>query len=201
MIKKYIGFFIISILALVDVKAQQSNIYPMPRPKNCEYDNICPSSTIFPEARIRFKNNKDSIPMFGLFTLNYDHTIICREKYLVSYTVGVDFWSFKKTRSLGVPATINFMLGGGAIMLETSLGLDYLFVYKNYNHKADSMDNKQHYLGLLGRIGLRYEKKKSLFIRAGYTPMLSLINFNKIPILVTKRYNSMFGLGVGYTFK
>jgi hypothetical protein len=53
---------------------------------------------------------------------------------------------------------------------------------------------------MIGNIGLRYEKLHGIFIRAGYIPMYSLMNYSKIPILASKKFNNMFGLGVGYTF-
>lgn len=172
---------------------QQDDLEPHPRPKNCEVENICPRNTIFLESNIRFKK------LFDLNSINWDHTLICREKYLLSVCLGADFMSFRKTKCAGVPVSLNLMIGGGALMFETGIGLNYLYVYKNYDDATNQYDNKQNYLGMIGRIGLRYEKKHSIFFRAGYTPMLSLIN-NKIPIFAGKRFNSMFGLGVGYTF-
>ncbi|HNW99480.1 MAG TPA: hypothetical protein PKK00_13825 [Bacteroidales bacterium] len=193
--KKYFISILFFVLLFTYSDAQQTlDGYPQPRPKNCQPVNICPRNTLFLEENVRFKN------LFGLSSINWDHTLICRENYLLSYTLGIDFWSFKKTRTVGVPATLNLMLGGGALMVEISGGLNYLYVYKNYNDSTDTYDDKQHYLGLLGRVGLRYEKQHSIFFRAGYTPMYSLMNYDKIPILSEKRYNSMFGLGVGYTF-
>jgi len=192
--KKLFLFFAVYLSIYTNSFSQQDDINPRPRPKNCDVENSCPKNTLFLETNMRFKNS------FGLNSLNWDHTLICREKFLLSYIIGVDFWSFKKTRAAGIPLSLNLMLGGHALMLEIGAGLNFLYAYKNYNDSTSLYENKQSYLGLIGNIGLRYEKKHSIFFRAGYTPMYSLINYEKIPILASKKFNSMFGIGVGYTF-
>ena len=174
--------------------AQQLKDYPQPRPKNCHPENSCPRNTLFHETNVRFKN------LFGLNSINWDHILVCREKYLISMRLGVDYMSFNKISSAGVPFDLNLIIGGGALMLETGIGLNYLYVYKNCDDSIGEYKDNVNYLGLTGRIGLRYEKQHSIFFRFGYTPMYSLINYKEIPIIVNKKYISMFGAGIGYTF-
>ncbi|MGD0712198.1 MAG: hypothetical protein ABR968_13575 [Bacteroidales bacterium] len=174
--------------------SQQEGMDPRPRPKNCQTENSCPRNSLFLETSVRFKD------LFGLVSIDWDHTLICREKYLLSYILGVDFFSFKNTKAAGVPLSLNLMLGGGPLMFELGLGVNYLYVYKNYDEATRLTDPNESYLGMIGNIGLRYEKLHGIFIRAGYIPMYSLMNYSKIPILASKKFNNMFGLGVGYTF-
>jgi hypothetical protein len=185
---------ICSFLFFVNIKAQQIDYSPAPRPKNCTTVNSCPRNTLFHETNVRFKN------LLGLNSVNWDHILVCREKYLVSVRLGIDYMSFNKISSAGIPIDLNLMVGGGALMLETGIGLNYLYVYKNYNDSIGKYKDNVNYLGLTGRIGLRYEKQHSIFFRLGYTPMYSLINYKEIPIIANKKYISMFGAGVGYTF-
>jgi len=84
-------------------------------------------------------------------------------------------------------------------MFELGLGVNCLYVYKNYNETTKSTDSKENYLGMIGNVGVRYEMLHSVFLRLGYTPMYSLMNNNNIPILASKKLNNMFGLSVGYT--
>jgi hypothetical protein len=183
-------FFTISL----SLFSQQDGIDPRPRPKNCQTENICPRNSLFLEGNVRIKN------MFGLVSLNWDHTLVCREKYLLSFILGVDFLSFKQTKAAGIPLSLNLMIGGGPLMFELGLGVNYLYVYKNYDEATKLDAPKENYLGMIGNVGLRYEMLHSVFARLGYTPMYSLMNNTNIPILASRKLNNMFGLSVGYTF-
>jgi hypothetical protein len=176
------------------VFSQQDGLDPRPRPKNCETENICPRNSLFLEGNVRIKN------MFGLVSLNWDHTLVCREKYLLSFILGADFYSFKKPKAAGIPLSLNLMIGGGPLMFELGLGVNYLYFYKNYDETTKLTDPKESYLGMIGNVGVRYEMLHNIFLRLGYTPMYSLMNYKSIPILASKKLNNMFGLSVGYTF-
>ena len=191
----YIFLLWVVIFPTVNSYSQQSEVSPQPRPKNCQPENSCPRNTLFHETNVRLEN------LFGLNSVNWDHILVCREKYLVSVRIGIDYMSFKHIKSAGIPVDLNLMIGGGALMFETGLGLNYLYVYKNYNDSTGTFYNDNvSYLGITGRVGLRYQKQHSIFFRGGYTPMYSLLNYDKIPVIAGKRFISMFGLGVGYTF-
>ena len=192
--KKYLLFFVISFVAFTNVFSQQEGYDPRPRPKNCETKNICPRNSIFLESNVRIKT------LFGLESINWDHTLVCRSRFLISYIFGADFYSFKKTKFAGVPFSLNIMIGGGALMAELGVGINYLYAYKNYNSDTKLYVDKQSYFGLTGFAGVRYEMQKSFFARAGFTPLYSLSNYKNIPILASKKFNTMFGVGIGYTF-
>lgn len=199
-------FFVIIIITLLNSSfsfSQQDGIYPRPRPANCNTENICPRNTIFHETTFRF----DRLG-FNWNSINWDHILVCREKYLISFRLGIDYYSFSKIRSAGVPFDLNLMIGGGALMFETGLGLNYLYIYKNYDEITGPFKDKISYLAANGRLGLRYEKLHSIFLRLGYTPQYSLMNNDKITITNKKdvaiirdhKLYSMLSAGIGYTF-
>ncbi|NVO04035.1 MAG: hypothetical protein HXX09_15165, partial [Bacteroidetes bacterium] len=113
--------------------SQQHNGYTAPRPKSCKTENSCPRNTLFHETTFR-------VDKLGLNwnSINWDHILVCREKYLVSFRLGIDYYSFSKIHSAGVPLDINLMIGGEGLMFEAGLGLNYLYVYENYNDSTDT---------------------------------------------------------------
>ena len=186
---------LLSFCVYTNLYSQQYGTDPLPRPKNCDATNTCPRNTIFHETNFRFDR-------LGLNwnSINWDHTLVCRSTYLISFRLGIDYFSFSKIRSAGVPFELNLMLGGGALMLETGLGLNYLYVYKNYNDTIGRYKDDVSYLAMTGRLGLRFEKKHSIFFRAGYTPIYNLVGYKEIPIISDRKFISMFGAAVGWTF-
>jgi len=202
--KKSLYLFCITLLFPFFSFSQQHDIDPLPRPKNCKTENTCPRNTLFHETTFRF----DKLGL-NWNSIDWDHILVCRERYLVSMTLGVDYYSFSKLRAAGVPLELNLMLGGGPIMFETGLGLNYLYVYKNYSEITQTRFNDHlSYLTATGRLGLRYEKPHSIFFRLGYTPQYSLMNNDQIYIINQKnvavvhdhKFFSMFAAGIGYTF-
>lgn len=209
MMKKY-SLLLLFLFSSLILFSQQNDYYPQPRPKNCDTENSCPRNTLFHETTFRF----DRLG-WNWNSLNWDHTLICRSSYLLSFRLGVNYMSFSKTRSLGAPLDLNLMIGGGALMAEISAGLNYLYVYKNYDELIGKFDDNLSYLAAMGRIGLRFERKHSIFFRLGYTPMYSIFGNDEIQIRKTKRksdppeyvyvvrdrkFYSMFAAGIGYTF-
>lgn len=207
MMKKYF-LFIFFIVFYLSVYAQYDDVYPRPRPKNCDTENSCPRNTIFHETTFRF----DGLGL-NWNSLNWDHIFVCREKYLLSFRLGIDYISFAKIRSVGTPFDLNLMIGGGGLMFETGLGLNYLYIYTNYDEVTGKFPDKLSYLAATGRLGLRFQKKHSIFFRLGYTPLYSLLGNDEIqickirkktnePIYVIRdrKFYSMFAAGIGYTF-
>jgi hypothetical protein len=202
MLKKYflLAFLIMGYFASY---AQYDDAYPHPRPKNCDTENSCPRNALFLETTIRM----DKLGL-NWASLNWDHNLVCRERYLMSFRLGVDFMSFSKLSSLGVPLGINLMIGGGGLMAEVGLGLNYLHISQNYDEatRKKFADNLS-YLAATGMLGVRFQKKSNIFIRAGYTPMYSISGNDEIAITTKKGvavvrdrpFYSMFSIGVGYT--
>jgi hypothetical protein len=175
------------------VFSQIDGTQPHPRPPSCETENTCPRKTIFHETDIKFGT-------LGINSINFDQILVCRSTFLISWRIGINYYSFSKISSAGIPTEINFMFGGGALMLEAGLGLNSLYVYKNYDEVNGKYNDNEPYVAAAGRIGVRFQKKHSIFFRGGYTPMYSLVGYKNIPILADKKFVSMFGLSIGYCF-
>lgn len=205
--KKWV-LLIFLVIGYFSLYAQYDDAYPHPRPKNCDTENSCPRNTLFHETTFRFDR-------LGLNwnSLNWDHILVCREKYLLSFRLGVDYMSFAKIRSVGAPLDMNLMIGGGGLMFESGVGLNYLYIYTNYDEVMGKFSDNLSYLAATGRLGLRFQKKHSIFFRLGYTPMYSLFGNDEIQIRKFKKktnqyiyvirdrpFYSMFGAGIGYTF-
>lgn len=163
------------------------------RAGNCKTkSNFCPKWSLFHETTYNFKQ-------FGINSVNADVIVICNRYYMASIRFGINYLTFPKISSVGVPLEFNFMMGRGAWLFETGLGLDYLFVYKNYSSTNIPAEDNIPYLAATGRIGLRYEKLSGIFFRLGYNPHISLQNQDKIEV-VNRTYINMLSLGIGYTF-
>lgn len=189
--KTVVVFFLF--FALSKVFSQYDPTQPHPRPSSCVTENICPRKTLFHETEISPKT-------VGINSINYDKILVCRSAYLISWRIGINYYTFTKIRSAGIPSEINFMFGGGALMLEAGLGLNSLYVYQNYNDSIGKFEDNKFYLAAVGRIGVRFQRKHSFFARGGYTPMYSLVGYKDIPVLADKKFVSMFGFGIGYCF-
>jgi len=190
---KKIAILLMLCFPCINVFSQDDGTQPHPRPPSCQVENTCPRKTLFHETDIKFGT-------LGINSLNFDQILVCRSTYLISWRIGINYNTFSKISAAGIPTEINFMLGGGAIMLEAGLGLNSLYVYKNYDENIGKYNDNATYVAAAGRIGLRYQKKHSLFMRGGYTPLYSLSGYKDIPILADKKFISMFGLGIGYCF-
>ena len=92
------------------------------------------------------------------------------------------------------------MVGGGALMAEIGAGMNYLYVYKNYNKTTGLQeDDNVSYFALTGHLGLRYQKLHSVFFRGGFSPVFPFSGQERIPIIADKKMIGMFSLGIGYT--
>jgi hypothetical protein len=168
----------------------QSNSF---RAGNCKTkSNYCPKWSLFHETTYNFAR-------LGINSVNADVIIMCNRSYMASIRFGINYYTFPKISSVGAPLEFNFMIGRGAWLFETGLGLDYLYVYKNYN-STGTAENKISYLALTGRIGMRYERVNGIFIRAGYNPHLSLMGMDKIESVSKHAFLHMLSVGIGYTF-
>jgi hypothetical protein len=164
------------------------------RAGNCKTkSNYCPKWSLFHETTYNFKG-------LGINSVNADIVVLCNRSYMASIRFGINYFTFPKISSAGVPVEFNYMIGRGAWLFETGLGLDYLYVYKNYSSTLTPAENNISYLALTGRIGIRYEKVKSIFFRVGYNPHITLLNQNKIEPISEHSYLNMLSLGIGYTF-
>ena len=155
--------------------------------------DYCPKLALFHETTYNFAG-------LGINSVNADIIVFCNLWYMASVRVGINYYSFPKIASAGVPLEFNFMMGRGAWMFESGLGVDYLYVYKNYNKDLGRFKDNISYAALTARMGVRYERVNGLFFRAGYNPHISLTNINKIEPISGSRWLLMLSVGIGYTF-
>lgn len=183
--KTFIFLSIILCTALHTLSQQQSY-----RAGNCKgKSDYCPSWSIFHETVYNFSG-------LGINSVNAEAIVFCNKYYMAGIRFGINYLTFPKISAAGIPVEGNFMIGRGAWMFETGLGLNYLYVYKNYQSDQDNLS----YLALTLRAGVRYEKQNGLFFRAGYNPHLSLINHRNIPAISKHAFLHMLSVGIGYAF-
>ena len=163
------------------------------RAGNCKTkSNYCPKWSLFHETTYNFAG-------LGINSVNADVVVMCNRSYMASIRFGINYLTFPKISSAGVPLEFNFMIGRGAWLFETGLGADYLHVYKNYNPDGPA-ENNISYLAITGRIGIRYEKVNGLFFRAGYNPHVTVMNQSKIEPISKNAFLNMLSVGIGYAF-
>lgn len=155
--------------------------------------NFCPKIALFHETVYNFGR-------LGINSVNVDFILMCNRNYMASLRTGINYFSFPKIYSAGVPLEFNFMIGRGNWLFEAGLGLDYLYFYKNYSKAAGQYNDNISYLAATGRIGVRYERINGLFFRAGYNPHCSLTGFLDLEPISIHRFLHMASIGIGYTF-
>ncbi len=187
--KKLVILFLLSFISF-HITAQSTSY----RAGKCTTkSNYCPKIALFHETIYNFAG-------LGVNSINADIVLMCDRKYMASLRVGINYYSFPKISSAGIPVEFNFMMGRGTWLFETGLGLDYLYVYKNYSKDLGHFNDNVSYAALMARIGVRYEKVNGLFFRAGYNPHISLMNNKKIEPISGSIWLHMISVGIGYTF-
>ncbi len=187
--KTIIGLFIIFFSCLM-LNAQS---YSLRSGKCGDKSNFCPKIALFHETAYNFGS-------LGVNSVNIDIILMCNKYYMASLRTGINYFSFPKIYSAGVPLELNFMLGRGSWLFELGLGVNYLYFYKNYTHDAGRFSDNVSYLAATGRIGVRYERINGLFFRAGYNPYCSLIGYHNIEPISKHPFLHMLSAGIGYTF-
>ncbi|MCK9611305.1 MAG: hypothetical protein PHR81_03355 [Bacteroidales bacterium] len=165
------------------------------RAGNCKTkSDFCPKIALFHETSYNFAG-------LGINSVNLDIVLLCNRSNILSLRTGINYFSFPKIYSAGIPLEIDFMIGRGAWMFECGLGLDYLYFYKNYSALQGQFSSNVSYLSAMGRIGVRYEKINGLFFRAGYNPHCSIMNtYQELEPISKHRFLHMASIGLGYTF-
>lgn len=161
----------------------------------CNAPPSCQKNTIFHETKSNFGN-------LNYNSLNFEHLLNCSPTSTVGFSFGVIYFSFPKISSYGVPLNINFMFGRYSNLFEIGFGATYLNVYQNYDKSIGKYSDNVTYVGLNGNIGFRHQNTEGgWFYRIGFTPMLSVLNYNDIPIIKDKIFLPMAGVSVGWTFR
>lgn len=183
----------IMLLTLSLAQAQQSEQFSTNyRAGRCNTKDFCPRNTLFHETNWDFSR-------LGINSINWDHVLVCEKRYMTTFRVGINYFTFSKVYGAGVPLEFNFLIGSSALLFELGLGINYLYFYKNYDKGVRYADNV-HWGAITARAGLRYMAQKNLFLRAGFTPHYAVIGNNDVPYFGGKPMFWMAGLGIGYTF-
>jgi hypothetical protein len=191
--KKFFLVFTLVIFCII-VRAQTSEQFSTNyRNGRCNTKMFCPRNAIFHETNWDFSR-------LGINSIKWDHILKCGDRSMVSFCLGINYFTFPKVYGAGVPLELNLLIGRSALLFEMGLGINYLYFYKNYDNGVRYTDNV-HWGAITGRLGLRYEAEKSLFLRAGFTPMYAVIGNNDVPYFGGKPMFWMAGLGIGYTFR
>jgi hypothetical protein len=187
---KFLFTFNFLLLTFYFSSAQQ-NIRLLP----CNAPPSCQRNTIYHETNTNLGN-------FNYNSLNFEHLLNCSPTSTVGFSLGVIYYSFPKISSWGVPLNINFMFGRYSNLFEVGFGATYMNVYKNYEKTLGKYDDNVSYAGLNAHIGLRHQNTEGgFFYRVGFTPMLSILNYEEIPIIKDKILIPMAGVSIGWTFK
>jgi hypothetical protein len=186
-------FSLIFILSAWIAAAQYTSPSASYRNGSCKGTDRCPRNTLFHETQYDFST-------LGINSINLDHTLACTRTYLTSFRIGVNYLSFPDISGAGIPAEICYMYGRGAWMLELAAGLNSLYVYKNYSSAAGSFSDNAIWAAVNGRAGIRFERKNSIFLRAGFVPSLTVAGKKEIETLDNKNFMWNAALGIGYTF-
>lgn len=164
------------------------------RAGNCKTkSNFCPKIALFHETSYNFAG-------LGINSVNVDIILLCNRSYMASVRTGINYFSFPKIYSAGVPLEFNFMIGRGAWMFEMGLGINYLYCYQNYSKALGTFKDNVSFGAVTGRVGVRYEKINGLFFRAGYNPQCTVLGFEDLEPISQHRVLHMASVGIGYTF-
>jgi len=161
----------------------------------CNSPSVCQKNTFFHEI-------KSNLSEFNYNSINFEHLISCGEASTIGLRFGLIYFNFYRISALGVPLELNYMRGRYNVQFEIGGGITAQQVFQNYSKEDGNYEENIIYTGLTGRVGVRYQKPEGgLFLNGGFTPMLSLMNYKKIPIIADNIFIPMFALGIGYTFK
>ena len=185
--------FIITLFLFSSLHAQINKLQANNRQGKCGQKDYCPNNTLFHETN-------GNISQLNYNSLKFDHIIHCGAVSMRSIDFGITYLAFPKVRATGIPFEFNQMFGMANTTIETGLGLQYLYFYGNYEKTRGKYKDDLSYLAATGRIGLRYQKDRGLFFRLGFTPILSLMNHDKVPVLGKHKFKPMAGIAIGYTF-
>lgn len=154
----------------------------------------CPRNSFYHETYANFTT-------LNFNSVNWDHTWVCKQKFMFTSRLGVIYYSFPKIHSVGAPLEFNFLVGGNSWVFEFGLGAHYMYFYKNYNDTIGKYSDAVHYLAASARVGVRYEIDNSIFFHLGFTPLYSILGDDQIPRLSKSKFLPMVGIGIGYTLR
>jgi hypothetical protein len=154
---------------------------------------FCPKHVLYHETHTNFN-------FLTYNSINYEGTLVCKQKFMLTYRLGGIYYNFVKLRLTGAPIGLNFLFGGNDWLFDAGLGGTYLYIYKNYDATAGGKykDNSS-VVGVNLHVGVRYEIQKAIFFKAVIDPMYVVMGKENVP-LMKSAFQPMIGVGIGYTF-
>jgi len=154
--------------------------------------NLCSTNVLYHETHSNFS-------FLTYNSVNYERTLLCRMKFMMSIRMGIIYYNFVKLGLAGAPIGFNFLFGGGKWLFDTGLGGTYLFIYKNYDATRGKYNDQVHCVGVNVHVGVRYEIQKAFFFKAVFDPMYMVLGQKDVPLMKSP-FQPMVGIGLGYTF-
>lgn len=154
--------------------------------------SFCPKHVLYHETHSNFS-------YLTYNSINYEGTLVCRQKFMMTWRIGGIYYNFVKLRMTGAPLRLNFLFGGNDWLFEAGFGGTYHYIYKNYDEVIGSYKDNTHMAGVNLHIGVRYEIPKTVFFRAAFDPMYVLYGKEDVP-LMKHAFQPMLAVGIGYTF-
>lgn len=153
---------------------------------------FCPKSVLYHETHTNFS-------FFTYNSINYEGTLVCKPKFMMTYRIGGIYSNFVKLQLTGVPIGLNFLFGGSDWLVDAGFGGTYLYIYKNYEEPTGRYSDNTNVVGINLHVGVRYEIQKNIFFKAVLDPMYVVIGQENVP-LMKSTFQPMLGIGIGYTF-
>lgn len=187
---KYLSAILLTLIFFLEAKTQ-----PQLRTVPCNVASAsCRKLTIFHETNSNFGN-------FNFNSLNLEYLPRCSQTSNIGIRAGFIYLTFPKIKAYGIPLGVSLMLGRGYNQLEIGGGATFLKLSKNFKEGIGVYEDDVSYAGISTVIGFRHHSAEGgLFYRLGFTPIISVVNSNKIPIIADKRFIPLAGLSIGWTF-
>jgi hypothetical protein len=189
-------FFIIFLMLVTAVRAQDDT-----KQKGAPYrDGTCkPSKYSFCPKNVVYHETHSNFSYLTYNSINWERKLVCKPKFMMTVRLGAIYYNFVKLGLTGAPVGLNFLVGGGKWLFDAGIGGTYLLVYKNYEEPGGSYKDLVHCVGVNAHAGIRYMIEKSFFFKAVIDPMYIVLGQDQVP-LMTKAFQPMAGIGLGYTF-
>lgn len=186
----FVGLFAVVANAQYD-QEQKGGTYRDGTCKVAKY-NFCPKHVLYHETHTNFS-------YLTYNSINYEGTLVCKSKFMLTYRLGGIYYNFVKMRLTGAPIGLNFLFGGNDWLFEAGLGGTYLYIYKNWEDPIGRYSDNASVAGVNLHVGLRYQIQKAFFFKAVIDPMYVVYGKENVP-LMKNAFQPMIGVGLGYTF-
>lgn len=153
----------------------------------------------------RIQNNSIYIELIGngipsFYTLNYERVFFSKKGYYIAGRIGAGYSKFLGAGLATTPIILvnQYYQFSNCFLLEASLGWGYKWEYFD-DHYDDPYDMEPNLVAtnfLTGVIGFRYQGKKGLLLRIGFTP-----HYNFSENFYANDVQLLGGFSMGYSFR